>query len=81
MPTTGIAGNIRALLKVYRAVERYWRRMLCSRSWASAHLSSDSNCSFPTGHCRLSQCNCGAIAEERGAKPRSVGTGGGRPLR
>src|SRR5271165_6977413 len=30
----GIAGNIRALLKVYRAVERYWHRMLCSRSWA-----------------------------------------------
>jgi RNA-directed DNA polymerase len=30
----GIAGNIRALQKVYRAVERYWRKMLCSRSWA-----------------------------------------------
>ncbi len=30
----GIAGNIRALLKVYRAVERYWQKMLCSRSWA-----------------------------------------------
>ena len=28
----GIAGNIRALQKVYRAVERYWHRMLCSRS-------------------------------------------------
>src|SRR5208283_5682583 len=28
----GIAGNIRALLKVYWAVERYWHRMLCSRS-------------------------------------------------
>jgi group II intron reverse transcriptase/maturase len=28
----GIAGNIRALQKVYRAVARYWRRMLCSRS-------------------------------------------------
>jgi hypothetical protein len=37
----GIAGNIRALLKVYRAVERYWRRMLCSRSWAGAHLTWD----------------------------------------
>jgi RNA-directed DNA polymerase len=28
----GIAGNIRALQKAYRAVARYWRRMLCSRS-------------------------------------------------
>jgi RNA-directed DNA polymerase len=37
----GIAGNIRALLKVSRAVERYWRRMLCSRSWADAHLTWD----------------------------------------
>lgn len=30
----GIAENIRALQKVYRAVERYWRKMLCTRSWA-----------------------------------------------
>ena len=29
----GIAGNIRALQRVHRAVERYWRRMLSSRSW------------------------------------------------
>jgi RNA-directed DNA polymerase len=29
----GIAGNIRALPRVHRAVERYWRRMLSSRSW------------------------------------------------
>jgi exopolyphosphatase/pppGpp-phosphohydrolase len=29
----GIAGNIRSLQKVYRAVERYWRKMLSSRSW------------------------------------------------
>ena len=28
----GIAGNIRALQKVHRFVERYWRKMLCSRS-------------------------------------------------
>jgi RNA-directed DNA polymerase len=28
----GIAGNIRALQKVYRAVERYWCKMLRSRS-------------------------------------------------
>jgi len=29
----GIAGNIRALRKIHRAVERYWRKMLSSRSW------------------------------------------------
>ena len=29
----GIAGNFRALQRVYRAVERYWRKMLSSRSW------------------------------------------------
>ena len=29
----GIAGNIRALRKVHRAVKCYWRKMLSSRSW------------------------------------------------
>jgi group II intron reverse transcriptase/maturase len=29
----GIAGNFRALQRVYRVVERYWHKMLCSRSW------------------------------------------------
>jgi hypothetical protein len=29
----GIAGNIRALQRVHRAVERYWRSTLRSRSW------------------------------------------------
>src|SRR6267143_5398675 len=29
----GIAGNFRALQKVSRVVERYWHKMLCSRSW------------------------------------------------
>ena len=37
----GVAGNIRALFKVYRAVERYWHRMLCSRSWAGSRLTWD----------------------------------------
>src|SRR5271166_5893372 len=37
----GVAGNIRALFKVYRAAERYWRKMLCSRSWAGRHLTWD----------------------------------------
>jgi RNA-directed DNA polymerase len=32
----GIAGNIRSLLKVHRAVERYWRKTLSSRSWHGA---------------------------------------------
>jgi len=30
----GIAGNLRSLQKVHKAVERYWHKMLCSRSWA-----------------------------------------------
>jgi len=29
----GVAGNLRALLRVHRAVEQYWRKMLSSRSW------------------------------------------------
>jgi group II intron reverse transcriptase/maturase len=32
----GIAGNFRALQRVHRAVERYWRKMLSSRSWKGA---------------------------------------------
>jgi group II intron reverse transcriptase/maturase len=32
----GIAGNMRSLLKVHRAVERYWRKILSSRSWHGA---------------------------------------------
>ena len=31
----GVAGNTRSLHKVYRFVERYWHKMLCSRSWAA----------------------------------------------
>ena len=37
----GVAGNIRALFKVYRATERYWYRMLCSRSWAASRMTWD----------------------------------------
>ena len=29
----GMAGNIRALRKVHRAVKHYWRKLLSSRSW------------------------------------------------
>jgi len=35
----GVAGNIRALQRVYRNVECYWRKMLCSRSWAGRHFT------------------------------------------
>src|SRR6201997_1817898 len=35
----GVAGNLRCLVKVYRAVERYWRRILRSRSWAGRRLT------------------------------------------
>ena len=31
----GVAGNLPSLRKVHRAVERYWHKMLCSRSWKS----------------------------------------------
>ena len=37
----GVAGNIRPLQKVYRVVERYWLRMLRSRSWAADCLTWD----------------------------------------
>jgi group II intron reverse transcriptase/maturase len=35
----GVAGNLRCLVKVYRAGERYWHRMLRSRSWAGRRLT------------------------------------------
>ena len=75
----GVAGNIRALQRVYRLVERYWRRMLRSRSWAGRRLTWAAfnqikeripllrpNCGCPTGRCRLSQC-CEPTPEERSA--------------
>lgn len=37
----GVAGNLRSLVKVYQVVERYWRKMLCSRSWAGRGLTWD----------------------------------------
>src|SRR6516164_9594532 len=37
----GVAGNLRSLVKVYRVVERYWYRMLCSRSWAASRMTWD----------------------------------------
>ena len=37
----GVAGNIRALFRVYRVTERYWHRMLCSRSWAASRMTWD----------------------------------------
>jgi group II intron reverse transcriptase/maturase len=35
----GVAGNLRSLLKVYRAVARYWRQMLRSRSRDGGRLN------------------------------------------
>ena len=37
----GVAGNYRCLAKVYRVAERYWHRMLRSRSWAGSRLTWD----------------------------------------
>ena len=31
----GLGGNYSGLIKVYRYAEKYWRKMLCSRSWKS----------------------------------------------
>ena len=36
----GVAGNFRALQRVHRTVERYWHRMLCSRS-RKGHITWD----------------------------------------
>ena len=74
----GVAGNLQALLRVHRAVERYWRKMLSSRSWDGAirgsnssesgnsSLCYDQSCISPTGNCKLSPY-CKATSEERSA--------------
>ena len=53
----GIAGNIRALQQVYRVVERYWYKMLCSRSRKGSFpwtVFSGIKASFPLQQPRLS---------------------------
>jgi hypothetical protein len=74
----GVAGNLRSLIKVYQVVERYWRRMLCSRSrdgrlnWDRFNQIKERNpllrpkLRLPHRSCRHSRC-CEATAEERGA--------------
>ncbi|MER9783186.1 hypothetical protein [Mesorhizobium sp. M0217] len=74
----GVAGNMRSLTKVYRAAERYWRKMLCSRSrdggrldWDAFHQIKERTpllhpCGSHTGGCGHLRC-CEATAEERGA--------------
>jgi hypothetical protein len=37
----GIAGNFRSLIKVYQVAERYWYKMLCSRSRDGGRLNWD----------------------------------------
>ena len=41
MPITASLEISGVFVKVYRVVERYWRRMLCSRSWAGRRLTWD----------------------------------------
>jgi hypothetical protein len=73
----GIAGNIRALQRVHRAVERYWRKMLSSRSWQgqiwwklfqqilrSGFHCCDQSCISLTRSCKLSP-RCEATSDER----------------
>ena len=74
----GVAGNFRALQRVYRAVERCWQRMLGRRSragqitWEVFHRINsgirycDQSYTSHTGSCRRSQC-CEPIFEERSA--------------
>ncbi|MCP1835526.1 hypothetical protein J2R76_003864 [Bradyrhizobium sp. USDA 4532] len=37
----GVAGNLRSLVKIYRIVDPYWRKMLCNRSWAGCRITWD----------------------------------------
>src|SRR6516225_916669 len=74
----GIAGNFRSLQKVHRAAERYWHKMLCSRSWAGRitwdmfHQIKQRQPILrpklypPIGSYKLPQC-CESSSEERSA--------------
>jgi hypothetical protein len=74
----GIAGNIRALQRVHRAVERYWRKMLSSRSWQGKvwwkrfqqikerFRCCDQSCISLTRSCKLSP-RCETTSDERSA--------------
>ena len=48
----GMAGNIRALQRVHRAVERYWRKMMSSRSWKGEEFGGRCSTESRSGfHC------------------------------
>lgn len=74
----GVAGNYRSLTKVYRAVERYWLKMLRSRSRDGGHLTWGAFQQIkertPLQQPKL-RLPYRALREIR--TPRSVGTGGG----
>ena len=83
----GVAGNIRALFKVYRAVERYWHKMLRSRSRAASRLTWGTfnqikqrtpllRPKLRLPRSAVNQLPKSVVRETR--TPRSVGTGGGR---
>jgi len=55
----GIAGNLQALLRVYRATGHYWRKMLSSRSWKATVLWEPG-----VGNCLRRPGGCG-----NGARP------------
>ena len=81
--------------KVYRAVERYWRRMLRSRSWAGSRLTWDAFNQIKATDTVAATQTAPPLPGAAGARsavnqlpksvvreirtPRSVGTGGGRP--
>ena len=59
----GVAGNLRSLVKVYRVVERYWRRMLCSRSWAGRRSPGTPSTKSKNGY-RYCHLNCASHTSE-----------------
>ena len=85
----GVAGKLRALLRVHRAVQHYWRKMLSSRASTVRYVGSnfsgsrngsrclDPSCTTPIESCRLSPC-CESTSEEPSAGNLHAGFCGSR---
>ena len=67
----GVAGNIPALQRVYRAVERYWCKMLRSRRWAGHPLPGPTSTSSRRGP----RCSSKAATAYRGRQAWSRSAG------
>jgi hypothetical protein len=67
----GVAGNLRSLVKVYRVVERYWRKMLCSRSWAGRRLTWDAfHAQFDVD--TMHAVECARVAKAHAERPENL---------